>query len=287
MNKNLVFINDVPKKFKKDEEYIKERIETIFNLFEFDCRIKLNFVDSIDVNEYEQTDCALINKSVKRHELLITNSVLNSINFDGGRAFCLAIYHEFEHIKDFNNVMKTNLFDFKLCLTHQKNFKNQYISVGYFFWTEIYAYYKTIKFAEYNNLKFEKITFGRLVKNYIKTIECNKNFYYKQDLCYEEAEKYIKMVDSFVYLCAKYMSSAYASHSRVPYSRIEKNKQYKKVFLLLKKIEPKVSTLSKNIYGAKSYEKLFKLGKMICEDIRWKVFKVGLVKKSGRTYSFY
>ena len=99
--------------------------------------------------------------------------------------------------------------------------------------------------------------------------------------------KYINYVDSFIYLCAKYMASAYVSHSRVPYARIDKNKDYKKVYQILCGIEPKVRRLMNNAYSSQSYDNLFRLGEYICENIRWKNFKVGLIKKGRRILSFY
>lgn len=66
-------------------------------------------------------------------------------------------------------MMQTKLFKFNLCLKLQKDFEKQYISTGFLFWTEIYAYYKTIRYSKQNSFLFEKITFGNLVKNYKKT----------------------------------------------------------------------------------------------------------------------
>ena len=83
------------------------------------------------------------------------------------------------------------------------------------------------------------------------------------------------------------MASLYAGHSRVPYARIDKNKYYKKVYLILHGLEPKVIKLINNMYGSKSYNNLFMLEKYICEKLRWKIFKVGLVKKSGKVLFFY
>lgn len=287
MKKKLIFINDVPKQFIEHQEYVKEIIDDYFNALDFDCELKIKFIDSASLNEYEVTDCMLKNISVKEHELLITNSVLNSINRDGGEFFCLSIYHEFEHIRDYCNMIQTKLFKFNLCLAHQKGFERQYVSIGFTFWTEIYAYYKTLAFSKQNKLYFEKITFGNLVNNYVKTVAHNKNLYYKKDLSYDEAGKYIKTVDSFIYLCAKYMASAYVNHSRVPYDRIDKNKNYKKVYSIFCGLEPKVKRLMKNAYGPKSYDNLFRLGKYICENVRWKIFKVGLTEKRRKILSFY
>ena len=219
--------------------------------------------------------------------MMITNSVLNSINLDGGEFFCLSIYHEFEHVRDYNNMMQTKLFKINLCLAHQKDFEKQYVSAGFLFWTEIFAYYRTLEFSKQNKLNFEKITFGSLVTNYTKTVAHNDMLYFKKDLSYDEACKYIKTVDSFIYLCAKYMASAYISHSRVSYSRIEKNKDYKKVYSILCGLEPKVKRLAKSPYSPKSYDNLFRLGKYICENVRWKIFKVGLTDKNRKILSFY
>lgn len=287
MKKKLIFLNDVPKQFIEYQEYVKEVIDDHFNALDLDCELKIKFVDSASVNEYEVTNCMLKNISVKKHELLITNSALNTINLDGGEFFCLSIYHEFEHIKDYNNMMQTKLFNFNLCLAHQKNFEKAYISTGFLFWTEIYAYYRTLKFSKQSKLDYEKITFGNLVKNYAKTVAQNKYLYYKKDLSYDEAMKYINYVDSFIYLCAKYMASAYVNHSRVPYARIDKNKEYKKVYSILCGLEPKVKRLTNNTYSPKSYDNLFRLGKYICENVRWKIFKVGLTDKKRRIVSFY
>ena len=287
MKKKLIFINDIPKQFIEHQEYIREILNDYFNDLDFDCELKIKFIDCASVNEYEVTDCVVINKSMKNYELLITNSVLDTINLDGGRFFCLSIYHEFEHIRDYSQMMKTGLFKFNLCLARQNNFERAYISTGFLFWTEIYAYYRTLQVAKQKELYFEKITFGSLVKNYVKTVAQNKSLYYKKDLNYDEAIKYINTVDSFIYLCAKYMASAYISHSRVPYARIDKNKDYKKVYSILCGLEPKLKRLTRNTYGPKSHINLFKLGKHICKNIRWKIFKVGLIKKNRKIVSFY
>lgn len=287
MRKKLIFVNDIPNKFKKHQKYINDMIDEFFVAFDFNCKLKIKFVDNICENVYEYTDCALKNSSIKKHELLISNFVLNSINFDGGSYFCSAICHEFEHIRDYNNMMQTKLFKFNLCLAEQKNFEKTYVSAGFFFWTEIYAYYKTLKFTKRNNLKYEAITFGNLVNNYIKTININKKIYYKKDLSYIEAMKYIDSVNSFIYLCAKFMASAYADHSRIPRAKIDNKKEYKKVYSILCALEPKIKKLFNNMYGAKSYDNLLGLGKYICENIKWKIFKVGLTKKRRRIVTFY
>lgn len=287
INKNLIFVNKFPSKFKEHKKYVKEMLEKIYKSLNLDCEIKIKFIDYVKENEFEFTDCMIANKAVRKHELIITNPLLNSINFDGGESFVASIYHEMIHIQDYNNMMKTNLFDFNFCLVSHKTFEKQFIATGFNFWTEVYAYYNTFKFAKLNNIKNEKITFGYLTKIYEKTIECNKNFYYKQNLSYDEAVKYIKYVDSFIYLCSKYMASTFASNSRIPRTKIEKNKNYKKVFLILSQLEPKVEKLFNNIYGANSYKNLLKLGKCICVNLKWKKFKVGLVKEHGKVYPFY
>lgn len=287
MKKKLIFKNKIPKQFIKYKEYVNEVINDYFNSLDLDCELKIKFIDFISANEYEIADCVLKNISYKKHELLITNSVLNSINFDGGKFFCLSIYHEFEHIRDYNNMMETGLFKFNLCLSLRKNFKNEYVSTGFLFWTEVYAYYQTLMFSKQCELNFEEITFGNLAKIYAKTIDINKRLYYKKDLNNDEAIKYINCVDSFVYLCAKYMASVYANHSKVPYVKINKNKEYKKVYSILCGIEPKVKRLIRNPYSQKSYSNLFKLGKYICENVRWKIFDVGLSEKNGEILSFY
>ncbi len=287
MKKKIVYINDVPKQFSAHQDFIKERINYLFDLLELDCKLRIKFIESASENDYEYTDCAVRHISVSKHELLITNFVLNSINCDGGDYFCISIYHELEHIVDHINMVQTKLFRFNLSIAHQKTLEKQYVSVGYHFWTEIYAYYQTIEFAKFNTLYFEKIPFGRLVTNYIKTINLNDRLYYKKDLSYDEVGKYIDTVDSYIYLMAKYLASAFVGHSRMPRAKIDKNKNYKKVYSMLSSIEPKVIRLLKNPYSAKSYDNLFRLGKYICENVRWKIFNVGLKKKGGKIYSFY
>lgn len=183
--------------------------------------------------------------------------------------------------------MKTKQYNFKLGLNHQKNFERQYISCGYNFWTEVYAYSKTLEFEKNNNIKHERITFGHLVSCYKKTIALHKKYYFKKDLSQEEADEYVKAVDSFVYLCSKYMASTYAYHSRIPRAKIEKNAVYKKVYSILAEMHTKIIKFAKCNYGTKSDEYLFKLGKLIYEKIRWKIFKAGLTKYKGKVYSFY
>lgn len=287
MKKKLIFVNSIPSQFTQHKEYVKEIITDYFEALDVDCKLKVKFIDFAKINEYECTDCLLITKSVNMHELSITNIALKSINFDGGKFFCLSLYHEFEHIRDYVKMMNTKLFKFNLGLAHYNDFEKTYVSSGFSFWTEIYAYYKTLLFSKQNAYNYEKITFGNLVKNYIKTANCNKNIYYKKDLTLDEANNYVNKVDSFVYLCAKYMASTFAGHSRIPYARIDKNKNYKKVFSMLYGLAPKVKRLMNDPYGLKSYENLYKLGKYICENIRWKIFKVGLIEKNSKIFSFY
>lgn len=285
--KKIVYANKIPEQFKDDSNYIKEMLEYFYNELELNCKIIVKFIENASMNIFEFTDCMVRNLSAKKHELIITNFLLKTISRDGGNFFCVAIYHEFKHIKDYVNFAKTKLFNFKLSLIHQKNFERQYIFYGYTFWTEIYAYFHTLKFAKDNDIKYEKITFGSLVSDYKKTIALNKKYYYKKDLTHEEADRYVETVDSFLYLCSKYMASFYANHSRVPHAKIEKNAEYKKVYSILVAIEPKITKLKNCRYGAKSDLYLFKLGKVICEKIRWKIFKVGLTKRKGKVYSFY
>lgn len=285
--KKLIYLNDVLDKYARHQDYIKKTIENLFNLFNLDCVLNIKFIDFAKTNEYEETDCMLKSKSIHRHELFITEYVLKTIDYDGGRYFAVAIFHEFEHINDYIKIIKTNHFKFNICLTHQKSFENKYVSIGFLFWTEIDAYYKTIAFAYDNDFVYEKINFGALVRNYKKTIFYNKQFYNKKDLTVEEATKYIKSVDSFIYLCSKFMASVYVGHSKVPYAKIDKDKEYKKVYKILCGLEPKIKRLFNNSYNSKSYINLFRLGMYICKDIRWKIFKVGLTKKDGFIATFY
>lgn len=275
------------KQFDNISEYVKGQLEYFYNELSLDCRIVVRFIETARINTFEVTDCMVRNFSEKKHELVITNGLLKTIYGDGGEFFCNAIYHEFEHINDYVNLTKTTQFNFNVSLVHQKNFERQYISCGYTFWTEVYAYCKTLEFAKDNDIKYEKITFGSLVSSYKKTIELHKKYYYKKDLSLEEANEYVEMVNSFIYLCSKYMASTYVSHSRIPRAKIENNAEYKKVYSILAGLHPKIIKFAKCNYGVKSEEHLFKLGKFICENIKWKIFNVGLTKKNGKIYSFY
>ncbi len=287
MKGKLVFINNIPKEFIEHEKYIHEEIENLFDSFDLNCEVKIEFVDSMSINEFEISDCAVMLKSVRHQKLRITNSALNSINHDGGRFFHLSIIHEFEHIQDYLSFMNTKLFKPNFAVKKCKDFESKYVRVGFDFWTEVNSYYKTIECAKELDLSYEKIPFGHLVKTYKTTDNLNKKLFYNQNLTLREASKYVDCVDSCVYLCAKFIGSFYAGHSRFPYAKIERDKNYKKVFQILCGFEPKIRRLLKNPYNEKSYDNLFKLGKYICEDVRWKVFKVGLVKYHGRIDSIY
>ena len=287
MNKKIVFINEIPKEFSQDKEFIENAIDHVFDAVGLNVEVKIKFDEIDSVNEYEKTDAALLNKSIKQHEVLIGINVLKTISDDGGAFFYQTIYHEFEHIKDYVKMMQTKQFGFNLCLSYHKNLEMTFVSKGFLFWTEILAYYKTIEMTQCNDLYFEKITFGNLVENYKKTVQRDKSLYYKQDLQYDEAMKYIKCVESFVYLCSKFIASVYANHSRIPHTKIAKDKDYKKVLSILCGLDKKIQKMIDNTYSEKSYENLFKLGKYICEDIQWKVFKVGQTKKNGKIVPFY
>lgn len=287
MKKRVIFVDDVPKQYSMHKEYIKEIIEGFFDDLSLECELNVKFIDVANNNKFEKTDCMIRNISAGKRELVMTDVLLDTIGRDGGGFFSVAIYHEMEHLRDYSNMIKTNLFKFNLCLQNQKNFERTYVSVGFHFWTEFYAYYQSMQFSKENEIKIEAIPFGRLVENYLKTVKRNKELYNKKDLSSEEGDQYIDMVCSFVYLCAKYMASVCAGHSRVPHARISKNKDYQKVHAILCGFEPKVRRLLMNPYNSKSYDNLFKLGKFICENARWKIFKVGLIKHRGKVCLFY
>lgn len=284
MKKRVIFVDDVPNQYSKCKEYIKEIVEGFFDDLGLECELKVKFIAVANNNEFEKTDCMIRNISMAKRELVMTDVLLDTIRRDGGRFFSMAIYHEMEHLRDYSNMIKTNLFKFSLSLRHQKNFERSYVSVGFHFWTEFYAYYQAMQFAKENEIKIEAIPFGQLLENYLKTVKRSKELYNKKDLSSEEGDQYIDMVCSFVYLCAKYMASVYARHSRVPHAKIVKNKDYQKVYAILCGFEPKVRRLFMNPYSPKSYDNLFKLGKYICENVRWKIFKVGLIKHHGKVY---
>lgn len=287
MKKKLIYINDVPEKYKKDKEYIKQVIQYYFDKLDFECVLKIEFVEKFEINKFEKTDCVLKNISIKHHRLSITNSALDTISCDGGGFFCIVLVHEFEHIKDYVRMLNTGLFKYNLSLCWYKNYEAVYMSQGFSFWTEVNSYIKTIQFAIENELNFEKITYGNLVNQYEKTKSVNKKLYNKSDLMYDETIEYIKTVNSFVYLCSKFMASAYVGHSKIPYAKIEKNKSYKRVYFILCGLEKKLMKLINNAYCPKSDEYLYKLGQYIWKDLKWKVFKVGLTKKKGRVCPFY
>ena len=50
MKKKLIFINDVPKQFEEHQEYIKEVLDDYFNALDFDCELKIKFIDSASLN---------------------------------------------------------------------------------------------------------------------------------------------------------------------------------------------------------------------------------------------
>ena len=290
MKNKLTFANSIPKEFEKHKEYVFDAIKCFFDALDVECElvVKFNWLNGKEsINQFEITDCAIRNLDNKKHELLLTNGVLRSIDRDGGRFFISALAHEFEHLRDFEHLMATGLFDFNPCLQTQKDFERTYISRGYFFWTEVCAYYKTIFHSSNFEYDFPNITFGYLVKNYIKTKQYNKRIYYKKDLSRSEAEKYIEMVESFIYLCAKFLAFRYAYKARIPYTKIEKNKDYKQVYSILCSFEPKVKRIMRKPYSPKSRENLFKLGKYICENLSWTKFKVGLVQRKNKILQFY
>lgn len=285
--KKIIYVSEIPKQFENYFEFVKDKLNWFYNEYCFTCQIEVKFLKSNKINVFEIADSMVKHLSTKKHELIITNELLKTIHFDGGRYFCVTIYHEFEHINDYIKMMQTNRFKFNLGLRNLKNYKEKYISIGYDFWTEVNSYYQSLEFAKENNIKCEKITFGTLVKYYAKTVELGKKYCDKKDLTMKEAKRYVNFVDSFIYLCAKYMASLYASHSRLPRERIEKNKDYKKVYLILAKIHFVLARQLKCNYGYKSYENLLMLGKCICEKIRWKIFNVGLTIENGIVRSIY
>lgn len=285
--KKIIYVCEIPKQFENCFDFVKDRLNWFYREFCFTCQIEVKFKESTKINVFELADSMVRHLSTKRHELIITHELLKTIYFDGGRNFCVTINHEFEHIKDYIKMMQTNLFKFNLGLIHYKNFERYYISVGYNFWTEVNSYCESLFFAKDNNIKYEKITFGTLVKYYTTTSDLNKKYFNKKDLTMKEAKGYVDFVDSFVYACAKYMASTYAGHSRIPHERIRGNKDYNKVYAILTKIHPILVKQFKCNYGYKSYENLWMLGKIICEKVRWKIFNVGLIIKSNIVRSLY
>ena len=289
MKLKIIYQNEVPEQYKNDEIFIKNIIEYFANESSLNIKLKIKFIEDMNINRFEITDCALQNFSPKNHILYITYSILKSISYDGGKDFAVAIFHELKHIEDYVNTMKTECFNFNIGLETQKTYEREYISEGHKFWTEVYVYYETIKFAKLNNISYKIITFGELVKSYEKIIRINKELYYKKDLKYKEAKEYIDCVKSFTYLCSKFMASAYAGNSRVPYKKIQtkENINYRKVYRILSFLSPSVLKIFKNPYSQKSYSQLLNLGKKICVNVHWKTFKVGLTKKNGRIRKFY
>ena len=283
----LIYVNDVPNEFEHLKKYIRGSIKDCFGNFDFDCNIRIKFIESYCINKFEVSDCFLQSKSIDYHTISITNNCLKTIKFDGGDFFVTAIFHEMLHIYDYIKMIKTGLFDFNLSLVAHSSFENEYIATGFNFWTEIYAYMMTIKFTQENNIFYEAITFGNLVNKYKIVRKTNKQIENKTDLTYEQAKFYIDCVKSFVYLCSKFMASFYAGHSKLPRKKIDNNKDYEKVYLILKKLEPKVEKLINNAYSKKADVYLFNLGKCIWTQINWKIFHIGLTEKNGKICPFY
>ena len=286
MKRKLVFVNEVPNQFQHHQDYIKKIITYFFNELDLDIQLKIVFEPKHKENEFEETDCFLKNKSAKNIEMVICDVCLSTIDHDGGLFFYFAMLHEFEHIYDYVRTMQTKLLDFNPCLRFHKSLERTFISVGFNFWTEIDAYYYT--FEEEREKKFpERFPFSNLVNAYKKTIELDKKLYYKQDITVEEGTRYINTVDSFIYLCAKCIASISVGITNFPYKKISTDKNYKKVYSILCGLEPKVQRIINDPYGQKTDINLLKLGKYICNDIKLKIFKVGLIKHRGKYTTIY
>lgn len=241
------------------EDDIFQLVEKYGNYLDFNLKLKI-FVREKDKNEFDGTEASLYKKG-RWYNLDLYDIVFeNNLKYLDG-----IFFHEFAHIYDHHHVTLNNK---NICKADNSSFtsKNDYITyIGYHFWTEFFAYYKSYDAGFYDS-KDQK-SFLDLLKIY-KNIKDNHKIIIseviKEDAREDLDDCFTLFVDSIKYLIyelSKYIASLPFRKNNYKYCEKTTNKkEFKELSIIVDKLTDLVIKMTHGTYGKYMTKRLYNIG---------------------------
>lgn len=289
-NHKISIINQTRKKrlFEKYKDDIYDYIMWVIGGFDFKLDLTVyvkNYKkDKHTIStEIEDARMTIVNKKLA---ILLSEEVLKSMPYDGGEMLALSLFHELAHIYDYYHVTHNKYFKVNPIYKKQTSFARFIVSKAWELWTEYYAYYKTYR---YYKKEAGCLTFLKLVKAYQKLCkqheELMKLGFKELKRCNRHYCEFIASAEHFLYLSAKYCAGYVTGKVRLyEYSdKIMESECFEFVDDFIYRLYKKISPLHTNTYGKKMAQRLFELGKYVCQKL-FEKFNIYPVKENGRYF---
>ncbi len=185
------------------------------------------------------------------------------------------LFHEVCHIFDMIQLANNPFYNIDVNSTKQKTIKDFTISVGFDFWTEIFAYYTTSEVIE----KQSGLSYNEISKGYDEIIKTKKSLpiLYPEDyLTAKSIYDYMNLVEDLPF----HLSAHIANHIKTsPKTETSLNQIYNKLHKLCSK-------MIKEPYCKKTIDNLHCLGKTLIEEY-YKPLNINVCKNKNYYYLAY
>ena len=290
-HKPSLVLNNLSKKkalFKELKDNVLCEASALLKLIDEPIKVTINIVDNLEDN------CAFNDVNTngyvyyQGHHAFTINvlvSSLEDVKTDGGLTICSLLAHEFAHIRDKLNFLKSDLKFLKDVDKKPRTYKEFLRNVGYDFWTEFYAY--RFMFKNFQEVPYS--SFLNLVKQYEQLCEEKEKIaplIIKSGKHDAKIRSYCENAFLFVYLIARFLAGdIYGKRKYYDYAESTKSKpSFKYVDRLVRIIVKRIKPMMNEKHGKRKAYAITNLGYYLMEEFYHK-FNMYAIKKNN--YFFF
>lgn len=245
-----IIVKNKSKKLSKDD--FKSKVNYIYTI---SSKMQKKIFTSPKIKIFIKDDIKCNGSVCKKHnhyEVLINSNII--VGYD---IFLESvIHHEFSHIFDIEHA-KPSMKYCKVNSGYTPKLEKCILDIGFFFWTEYYAYLNT--FDYYTSKSCTKL---QLVNQFKKIISFSK----KVDET-KEYEELISRIRYFVYNTSAYLAYMKINPKIVKYCQnTTSRKEFNYVSKCLDKLSKKYNTMFHGLYGLRFKKRIYKIGEFIIDN---------------------
>ena len=272
----------IDESIEKCLDYLRKLTDDLYRYFNLNEKILINIVDELSNDKLLGIVVAGVYYRDEMFHLDISKIIFDEFKNNNLYFIEGCIYHEFVHIYDLSQTKKT----FKISYEKRKNKKAFLLDLGYEYWTEVLAYYKT--FSIYKR-DFDNVTTYMLTKKMKTIMKMFQNLYETSSEDINEIDKLYNHINDLAY-CHSVHLAALLSGKLKPYEYSEKTTnsfEYQYTIEVRLKLFKQIDKIFSNPYSKKSKKRFIKIGKYLYKKIYFP-FGLRIIKNEDKvSFGYY